>query len=315
MPLLVFRPRLFDNTAENLQFRSMCAELKRRISISDEHNKPELCLFVGNFNFAEKEFDAFLIKRNAIILIEFKNYGGKITINNNEWKVEYDGQTGTIKGGAGNKTPLEQARLNRNAFTRNMVDSKTLTEDQAKKIASLIVFNHDSEIENNLRFNIQTWLNICDNRTFYGTVESIVNKDFDFSANDLRRIADQIVLDEDYLVEEYSDMDFFETWNNPILLNEYSQLLKGESPFSPEPDPFMEIIEEEVSEPSAHGEDTKTNVDMNIVQSNVPPIISLYVQQIMSSALPGASFTIQDCEEHRPKVGFDIDQKYLIRVT
>ena len=134
MPLLVFRPRLFDNTAENLQFRSMCAELKRRISISDEHNKPELCLFVGNFNFAEKEFDAFLIKRNAIILIEFKNYGGKITINNNEWKVEYDGQIGTIKGGAGNKTPLEQARLNRNAFTRNMVDSKTLTEDQAKKI-------------------------------------------------------------------------------------------------------------------------------------------------------------------------------------
>lgn len=315
MPLLVFRPRLFDNTAENLQFRSMCAELKRRISISDEHNKPELCLFVGNFNFAEKEFDAFLIKRNAIILIEFKNYGGKITINNNEWKVEYDGQIGTIKGGAGNKTPLEQARLNRNAFIRNMVDSKTLTEDQAKKIASLIVFNHDSEIENNLRFNIQTWLNICDNRTFYGTVESIVNKDFDFSANDLRRIADQIVLDEDYLVEEYSDMDFFETWNNPILLNEYSQLLKGEIPFSPEPDPFMEIIEEEVSEPSAHGEDTKTNVDMNIVQSNVPPIISLYVQQIMSSALPGASFTIQDCEEHRPKVGFDIDQKYLIRVT
>ena len=247
MPLLVFRPRLFDNTAENLQFRSMCAELKRRISISDEHNKPELCLFVGNFNFAEKEFDAFLIKRNAIILIEFKNYGGKITINNNEWKVEYDGQIGTIKGGAGNKTPLEQARLNRNAFIRNMVDSKTLTEDQAKKIASLIVFNHDSEIENNLRFNIQTWLNICDNRTFYGTVESIVNKDFDFSANDLRRIADQIVLDEDYLVEEYSDMDFFETWNNPILLNEYSQLLKGEIPFSPEPDPFMEIIEEEVS--------------------------------------------------------------------
>ena len=34
--------------AENLQFRSMCAELKRRISISDEHNKPELCLFVGD---------------------------------------------------------------------------------------------------------------------------------------------------------------------------------------------------------------------------------------------------------------------------
>ena len=226
MPLLVFRPRLYENTAENLQFRFLCEELKRRINIADQHNKPEVCLFVGNFNFAEKEFDAFLIKRNGIILIEFKNYGGKIIISNNEWKVEYEGQTGIIKGGSGNKTPLEQARLNRNAFIRNMVDSMTLTDEQAKKIASLVVFNHDSEIENNLRFNIQTWLNICDNKSFYNTIESIVNKDFDFSVKELRRIADQLVLDEDYLIEEYSDMDFFETWNNPTLLNEYSQLLR-----------------------------------------------------------------------------------------
>ena len=315
MPLLVFRPRLYDNTAENLQFRALCEELKRRITISDQHNKPELCLFVGNFNFAEKEFDAFLIKRNGIILIEFKNYGGKITITNNAWKVEYEGQTGTIKGGSGNKTPLEQARLNRNAFIRNMIDSMTLTEDQAKKIASLIVFNHDSEIENNLRFNIQTWLNVCDNRSFYGTIESIVNKDFDFSANDLRRIADQIVLDEDYLVEEYSDMAFFETWNNPVLLNEYSQLLKGEIPFSPEPDPFIEFIEEDEGVTATYNKVVEESIDRNLVESNVPPIISLYVQQIMSSALPGASFTIQDCEEHKPTVRFDIDQKYLIRVT
>ena len=315
MPLLVFRPRLYDNTAENLQFRCLCEELKRRINISDQHNKPELCLFVGNFNFAEKEFDAFLIKRNGIILIEFKNYGGKITISNNEWKVEYEGQSGIVKGGSGNKTPLEQARLNRNAFIRNMVDSRTLTEEQAKKIASLVVFNHDSSIENKLRLNIQTWLNVCDNRSFYGTVESIVNKDFDFSANDLRRIADQIVLDEEYLVEEYSDMDFFDTWNNPILLNEYSLLLQGEIPFAPEPDPFIEIIEEEEATTTSHAEDAKENFDRNLVESDVPPIISLYVQQIMSSALPGVSFTIQDCEEHKPKVEFDIDQKYLIRVT
>lgn len=315
MPLLVFRPRLYDNTAENLQFRSMCAELQRRINIYDEHNKPELCLLVGNFNFAEKEFDAFLIKRNAIILIEFKNYGGKITITNNEWKVEYNGQIGIVKGGSGNKTPLEQARLNRNAFIRNMVDSRTLTDEQAKKIASLVIFNHDSEIENKLRLNIQTWLNICDNRSFYGTVESIVNKEYDFSANDIKRIADQLVLDEDYLVEEYSSMDFLETWNNPILLNEYSQLLKGEIPFSSEPDPFIEIIEESEVEMPSHSEVNEEEFDKGLIEGYIPPIISLYVQQIMASALPSASFTIHDCEEHKPRVEFDIDQKYLIKVA
>ena len=314
MPLLVFRPRLYENTAENLQFRFLCEELKRRINIADQHNKPEVCLFVGNFNFAEKEFDAFLIKRNGIILIEFKNYGGKIIISNNEWKVEYEGQTGIIKGGSGNKTPLEQARLNRNAFIRNMVDSMTLTDEQAKKIASLVVFNHDSEIENNLRFNIQTWLNICDNKSFYNTIESIVNKDFDFSVKELRRIADQLVLDEDYLIEEYSDMDFFETWNNPTLLNEYSQLLNGEIIFSPEPDPFDENFEEEKEHPDQLNKEIKLGIVRNFEESNIPQIIALYIQQIMSSALPEAPYTVIDCEVCKPQVDFDVDQKYLVRV-
>ena len=305
MPLLVFRPRLYDNTAENLQFRCLCEELKKRISLADQHKKPEICLFVGNFNFSDKDFDAFLIKRNAIILIEFKNYGGKITVSNNKWECEYEGKTGLIKGGAGDKSPYEQAKNNRNAFKRNMVNSMTLTEEQAKKIASLVVFNHNCEIENNLRLNIQTWLHVCDNKGFYGSVESIVNKDFNFSAKDLRKIAHQLVLDDDYIIEEYSDMEFFETWNNPELLNEYSQLLEGEITFPAEPDPFEEINEEVKEEEE----------EKKPAESNIPQIISLYIQQIMSTALPGVAYTIVDCEEEKPHVGFDIDQKYLIQVT
>lgn len=315
MPLLVFRPTLFENTAENLQFRYLCEELRKRIAYSDIHNNPEVCLFVGNFNFAEKEFDAFLIKRNAIILIEFKNYGGKISISNNEWKVEHAGQVGIIKGGSGGKTPLEQVRLNRNAFIRNLVNSGTLTSEQAHKVASLVVFNHNSEITNKLRLNIQTWLNICDNRSFFGVVESIVNKDFDFSATDLKRIAEQIVIDDDYIVEEFSDMDFLHTWNSPTLLNEYSKFLRGEIIFSPEPDPIPET--QWPKAPNHQSEvDYPKNIDYPIIEQScdIPQSISNFVQQIVDSALPGVSYIITDCSNCNPIVDFPIKEQFLVKI-
>lgn len=315
MPLLVYRPHLFENTAENLQFRCLCEELKRRISIADKHNKPELCLFVGNFNFAEKEFDAFMIKRNGIILIEFKNFGGKISISNNEWKIVSEGKTtGIIKGGSGGKTPLEQARLNRNAFIRNMVDSMTLTQSQAQKIASLVVFNHNAEIENNLRLNVQTWLNVCDNRSFFGTIESIVNKDFDFSALEMKRIAERLVLDDDYIIEEYSNTEFLDTWNTPHLLEKYNQLLNGEIIFSPEPDPFVEENENPNWEETSSSSEISAEEKPASTPSTIPQVISLYIQQIMASGLPGATYSILDCEETSPSVDFDICEKYLITI-
>lgn len=70
MPLLVYRPQLFQNTAENLQFRALCTELKRRIDVQEKrkYGRKDLCIMVGNFNFAEKELDSFLIKRDGIVL-------------------------------------------------------------------------------------------------------------------------------------------------------------------------------------------------------------------------------------------------------
>lgn len=45
----------------------------------------EFCVFAGNYNIG-CELDALFIKKDAIISIEFKNYGGKVVANENgEW--------------------------------------------------------------------------------------------------------------------------------------------------------------------------------------------------------------------------------------
>lgn len=333
MPLLVYRPSLFQNTAENLQFRALCSELKRRTEANDKRSgRKSLCIMVGNFSFAEKEFDAFLIKKEGIVLIEFKNYGGKITVSNNEWKGVSEGRSFVIKGGSGGKTPLEQARVNRNAFIRNITASGVVTEDQAQKITTLVVFNHKSEIENKLRFNVQTWLNLTDNTDFFGAIESIVDKDMELTPVDMRRIAERIVLDEEYIIEEFSDVDFLnDIWNNPAALQQFSDSTEGIIEFADEPDPFdadqkgeLDLDPDQTEESLITSEakedptEVKTPVEIGFKEAvpcdNVPPMVANYISLIQQAVMPGISYSIYDCTESMPTVDFDVSERYLIRV-
>jgi len=333
MPLLVYRPKPFVNSAENKQFRALCAELQKRIHSLDNRGKEELCIFVGNFNFNEKDLDAFLIKKDGILLIEFKNYGGKIVVDNNSWRGEYDGQEFVVEGGSGGKTPYEQAKNNRNAFKRGLSDSMALTPAQADKIASVVIFNHDADIDNKLRLNIQTWLHVCDNVHFFGMVEDIVNQNFNMSPVDLKRLAERIVLDEDYIWDEYTDTEFLEIWNDPDELQKFSDKLAGVIHFPDEPSPFEAAQKDEeelnpeqnpeltvnpVPAPDLFTEDKEelpqASVETAVPCDHVPIMVANYISLVQQHAVEGVPFCVYDCLESAPAVDFDIEERYLVKV-
>ena len=89
---IAFRCTNFENTTEREQFRLLCNTLKEKYKNTDD-----FCLLIANYNIYDSEFDSILIKNDAIIAIEFKNYGGKIiATENGEWTS--DGNI--IKGGS-----------------------------------------------------------------------------------------------------------------------------------------------------------------------------------------------------------------------
>lgn len=75
--LLAFRIRNFNTTTEREQFHFLYEQLKTH---HEESN--EFCVFAGNYHIGYKQ-DALFIKKDAIIVIEFKNYGGKVIANEN----------------------------------------------------------------------------------------------------------------------------------------------------------------------------------------------------------------------------------------
>jgi len=201
MGLLVYRFSDYNHTAEREQFRSLCKSLKEYYS-----NKPHTCIFIGNFNIGNVELDGLIIKNDAIIAIEFKNYGGKIiAADNGEWMLS----DGTIIKGGSKKTVYQQVSLNRSQAKKGLKATAHLTNKQVQNLNSLVVFNQPIEAIDSSRLTPDTkcWLHIADNTLFIEKVQDITSENIEFEHKEILALLKSLYLDRRYLLEEYSDLE------------------------------------------------------------------------------------------------------------
>lgn len=172
---IAFRCSNYENTAEREQFRLLCNILKDAYKDSGG-----FCLLIANYNIYDSEFDAILIKNDAIIAIEFKNYGGKIVASENG---DWTSDNKIIKGGS-RKTVYQQARVN-HAALRNGLRELGINADWVKDIPTLVVFNQNIELDNQLSGRVKSWLHIADNEHFIEKIEDITCKSTNMSNSDI----------------------------------------------------------------------------------------------------------------------------------
>ena len=188
--LLAFRVGNYDNTAEREQFRFLCGQLKAHYE-----NLENFCVFVGNYNIG-CELDALFIKKDAIISIEFKNYGGKVVANENgEWTC--DGKN--IKGGS-RKTVLQQARINHSTVKKEL-KILGVEKNQIKDVPHLIIFHQPIELENNLSATNKSWLHITDDAHFTEKLDDITCPKTDLNPLGIVNLAELLNLNSYYLTE------------------------------------------------------------------------------------------------------------------
>ena len=201
--LLAFRVGNFDNTAEREQFRFLCEQLKAHYE-----NSTEFCVFAGNYNIG-CELDALFIKKDAIVAIEFKNYGGKVIANENgEWTC--DGKV--IKGGS-RKTVLQQARIN-HSIVKKELKALGVSKENIKDVPTLIIFNQPVEITNNLSATNKSWLHITDNEHVLEKLDDITCPHTDLGPLGIVNLAETLNLNSFYLAE-FSNATY-DTYRKPI---------------------------------------------------------------------------------------------------
>lgn len=206
MALLVYKFSDYEHTAEREQYRALCKQLKAYYE-----NRDEICIFIANYNIYDCELDGMIIKQDAIMAVEFKNFGGTVTaVENGHWKAS----DGTIVKGGSRKSVYQQANLNHLAIKRGFEEGNILSKKTLKNVAALVVFHQPITLVNQLSQKTQSWLHICDETTFMEKVQDITSSCFDLSKEDMVELVRKMALDEDYLEDDYSNTEILQKENN-----------------------------------------------------------------------------------------------------
>lgn len=239
MSFIAFKISDYDYTAEREQYRTVCNLLREKYSQSDE-----LCIFIANYNIFDCELDGIVIKSDAIIAIEFKNYGGEVSaVENGHWRLS----DGTIIKGGSNKSVYQQAKLNHVAIKRGLKDGKILPNSMLGNIPSLIVFAQPIRLSNNLGERTKSWLHICDNDHFIEKIEDITAPKFYLSNEQLLELIPKLGL-----IDEFVDARFTVDVNiNPVIDNT----------------PIDDVIEAEASENTEQPSESSVQVVSTLVAS------------------------------------------------
>lgn len=184
MGFKAFRGSSFNHSHENQAFNALYDMLSAEWEERDE----QLYLF-GNFFVAGKEFDALIVKHNAIIVIDFKNFGGEITFSENgPWYCD----DVVVKGG-NSRNPFLQIRSNKFALLDYVKSGRIEFHSRPNlgHIAGLVMFHHPIELdEGQIPQQIKSWFHVCDLNKALRTIDAIASAEIDLSSRELVSIAD-----------------------------------------------------------------------------------------------------------------------------
>ena len=185
MTFNAYRATSFSHAHENHVFNQLHDLLQQHWSEQDEPLH-----LLGNFYIDGAEVDALIIKRNAIIVIDFKDYGGTLAFSENgRWLMN-----GTEVRGGNKRNPYQQIRDNKFQllnYLNNQVSFQS--SPNLGHIAGMCLFHQNIEFDGeNLPHNISRWFHIADMKSAIRNTDAIVSSGISLSDTDIQAILSQL---------------------------------------------------------------------------------------------------------------------------
>ena len=164
----------YSTTHENRFWNKLVSEFNSKFGERETES-----YLIGNMIVQGKEIDALFIKEDAVVVIDFKDYGGKLTISENEnWLANE-----TIVN-AGRKNPFVQLSDNKYALL-NLLNSKLPPGYEQwinlGHINALALFHQEinyniENLRSDLSQSASMWFNIADFSNVCQTLDEITSK-------------------------------------------------------------------------------------------------------------------------------------------
>lgn len=209
MSLITYEFNRADNAGEISQFRATLPILQEQYQ-----GRNELVLYLsGKLNINGVDIDGLIIKEDAIVLIEFKNYAGNIKAQvNGDWFCESKKINGGAKKKDGcSKTVFEQLKINRRALREGLAHF-TKNENACNNIQALVVFSRIEKLhlDDEFRQGANAWVNVTDIEHIGEELDTIkaktrLGKAIVITSEDIFEFIRLKGLDERYILTKYSD--------------------------------------------------------------------------------------------------------------
>lgn len=184
--LKAFRGQPFEHTHENKIFDALYDALAEHCIVTEQD-----WTLLGNFYVGNRELDAVLVKQNALIVIDFKDYAGKLSLSEDgPWLIEdtASGESTKVKGGS-SVNPLVQLRQNKFALVSFM--EKVNKNCNWGHIAAIVLFHGAIEFDaQQIPGNCKPWLHIAGMRDAVRAMEAIVSREIHIEPKDIQYIVD-----------------------------------------------------------------------------------------------------------------------------
>lgn len=183
MTVQAYRTQLYKTTHENRIFDDLLNALKREWGDSDD-----LIILLGNFYCEGNEIDAAILKKNSITVIDFKDYGGKITFSENGSWLAGDVE---VKGGS-KPNPFIQVRENKYALLDVLKKIRFPSDRQQNlgHISGLVLFHKPITFdEGQLSPNVERWFHVVDFDRTLQRLSQITSREINLSHQNLADIA------------------------------------------------------------------------------------------------------------------------------
>ena len=222
----------YNTTHENIFFKKFSEKLSKRFGNSETKN-----ILIGNLSVNGNQIDALFIKNGQITVIDFKNYGGKLTFSeNNPWTITYSEKNNNyvslVAGGAYNRNPYQQvnhyrtALINYFANNENKILQGIRTNVNWGHISAMILFQQHIEFNQEEIPKNFVYFHITDYKNCDELLNKIFSKNLILSDTEIVNLLKTLNINEDNLFDETKLVEDTKVYEGKIKFDLIKRLVK-----------------------------------------------------------------------------------------